>query len=599
MTGPESSIIFLEGGRLQAAPVLGKGSSNYRIALSAGRQRRLPIAKALAEVEAARSGQLLAAAEERLARLNVSELHRRCDGKRLSSEQLARLAFDDDAKPAALIALRAALVADPGFFVSQGDLHQPVPAAQAQAVVEGRRRRQQAAQRQQRFRAGLERGEIDEQIAARGACVHRKEARSGRRGVPGPAQVQLRRQDSDSKPGDALGPGCRRTRTAPAHGAWPASRLRIRRRRRKPGLQAELAGLPLLAEDAFSIDGAGTIEIDDAFSVRPGKDGLWQIGIHIAAPVLGLPPAAASQAEQRMTSVYLPDRKIMQFPEPIVRAYALLAGPERPALSLLQDFDPASGRAGEPQMLIGRVKVAANLSLESFLHWQPGDGGQFSRQLEILSRFSDALPAGRKPRALERAFIVRVDSDSAPKIMPREQLVRIDAVVAALMVHYNRVGTGLLCAAKAARLLRSSGRNLVRDKSEDRWQEYAWLSSPLRRYIDLLNQQQLAAVLAGRPPPHDAEFMRARSLEYDGRAAAARRAQQILERYWVFRWLQEHRSETFAAVVSGCRRSVNLVDFPVAVKIRSPEGMVASSKVRVRIEDIDLCELVAHGRLDG
>ncbi|MCY4324796.1 MAG: RNB domain-containing ribonuclease, partial [Betaproteobacteria bacterium] len=361
--------------------------------------------------------------------------------------------------------------------------------------------------------------------------------------------------------------------------------------------EVDASALPLLAKDAFSIDGAGTLEIDDAFSVTQGKAGTWQLGIHIAAPALGLPAAAQERAEQLMTSVYLPDRKIMQFPESVVHAYALRAGCECPAISLLQDFDPETGRIGPPQLQIGKVQVAANLSLDSFLDWQPGDPGEFSRQLAVLSMFCKQLPSGRNTRALERSFIVRSSSESGLRIIPRQRLAEIDAVVAALMVHYNQAGTERLRAAQAARLLRSAGRNLVRDRGDDRHQEYAWLSSPLRRYIDLLNQQQLIAVLDGRNLPHDADFMRKQALDYDEHAAAARRAQQILERYWAFHWLQPRIGEVFTGVIGKCRRSVHLDDLPVAVKLDKPAVLAEATPVKVRVESVDLGELVGRGKL--
>ena len=598
VTGRQRAIIFLEGGRLQEARVVGRGSSNYRIALADGQQRRLPIAKALAEVEAAACRKLLADAGERLAAVSVSELHRRCAGRSLSAERLARLVFDD-ADPASLIAIRAALVADPGFFVCQGELHQPVPAAQAAAVIEGRRRRELAAQRQRQFMERLERDEVDDQIAAAALAFIEK-----RHDPASDAFRVLRRHSCIVKePIHSL--AVRWGLVADEHELYlrmaladiPVSPPQPRQQDEDAAGLVDLDSLPLLADDAFSIDGAGTLEIDDAFSIRRSESGGWQVGIHIAAPALNLPPAAASQAAQRMTSVYLPDRKIMQFPEQVVRTYALTAGSERPAISLLQDFDPDSGRLGKPDMKIGRVRVAANLSLEDFIGWQPGDAGEFSEQLAAVSSFSATLPSGRNKRALERSFIVRVSDGSVPHILPRAQLGVIDAVVAALMVHYNQCGTDLLRAARAARLLRSSGRNLVRDGIEQRQQEYAWLSSPLRRYIDLLNQQQLVAALSGRPPPHDAAFMRRQSLEYDLRAAAARRAQQLLERYWTFRWLQQRVGQSFAGTVSGCRRSVNLDDLPVAVKIRPPAAADVRGRVRVKVREVDLLELVARGQL--
>ncbi len=47
--------------------------------------------------------------------------------------------------------------------------------------------------------------------------------------------------------------------------------------------------LPLGAKNAFSIDDASTTEIDDAFSVEKLENGNWRIGVHIAAPALGMP----------------------------------------------------------------------------------------------------------------------------------------------------------------------------------------------------------------------------------------------------------------------------------------------------------------------
>ena len=591
-SGPELSIIFLEGGRLQAAPMLGKGSSNYRIALPGGGVRRLPIGRALAEVQAAETETLLAAAGERLAQLDIVQLHQRCAGRKLAGRELAQIAFADE-HTAGQLAIKAALVAEPGLFICQGDVYQPVPEAQAQAVVAGRRRRAEAAARQQRFLDGLARGEVDERIAAAAIAFIEK-----RHDPADEAFRVLRRYGCDAKvPIQAL----------VVRWGLVADEHELHLRMALAGMpkvadgdvscEVDASALPLLAKDAFSIDGAGTLEIDDAFSVTQGKAGTWQLGIHIAAPALGLPAAAQERAEQLMTSVYLPDRKIMQFPESVVHAYALRAGCECPAISLLQDFDPETGRIGPPQLQIGKVQVAANLSLNSFLDWQPGDPGEFSRQLAVLSMFCKQLPSGRNTRALERSFIVRSSSESGLRIIPRQRLAEIDAVVAALMVHYNQAGTERLRAAQAARLLRSAGRNLVRDRGDDRHQEYAWLSSPLRRYIDLLNQQQLIAVLDGRNLPHDADFMRKQALDYDEHAAAARRAQQILERYWAFHWLQPRIGEVFTGLVGKCRRSVHLDDLPVAVKLDKPAVLAEATPVKVRVESVDLGELVGRGKL--
>ena len=64
--------------------------------------------------------------------------------------------------------------------------------------------------------------------------------------------------------------------------------------------------LPLAEDTAFSIDDATTTEIDDAFSVRELANGNWRIGVHIAAPSLGIVPGSTGDdiAMQRMSTVY-------------------------------------------------------------------------------------------------------------------------------------------------------------------------------------------------------------------------------------------------------------------------------------------------------
>ena len=71
------------------------------------------------------------------------------------------------------------------------------------------------------------------------------------------------------------------------------------------------AGLPIADVEAFSIDDASTTEIDDAFSVTPLSLGGFRIGIHIAAPALGIIPGSSLDklAAQRLSTVYIPGKK--------------------------------------------------------------------------------------------------------------------------------------------------------------------------------------------------------------------------------------------------------------------------------------------------
>src|SRR4029077_4055861 len=84
-----------------------------------------------------------------------------------------------------------------------------------------------------------------------------------------------------------------------------------------------LPDLPLAPVRAFSIDDASTTEIDDAFSVRVLDGGSTEIGVHIACPVLAIPRGTPLDAiaRQRLSTVYMPGRKITMLPDDVIDAF--------------------------------------------------------------------------------------------------------------------------------------------------------------------------------------------------------------------------------------------------------------------------------------
>ena len=94
--------------------------------------------------------------------------------------------------------------------------------------------------------------------------------------------------------------------------------------------------------EAFSIDDVTTTEIDDAFSVEHLADGRVRVGIHIAAPALGIArgDAVDAIARARLSTVYMPGDKITMLPDSVVEAFTLAEGGLRPALSLYVIVEP-------------------------------------------------------------------------------------------------------------------------------------------------------------------------------------------------------------------------------------------------------------------
>ena len=94
--------------------------------------------------------------------------------------------------------------------------------------------------------------------------------------------------------------------------------------------------LPLAEVRAFSLDEVGTTEIDDAFSVVRLASGNVRVGIHIAAPALGIAPGSAldAVARERLSTAYMPGRKYTMLPDDVVATFSLDHGSAQPAVSL-------------------------------------------------------------------------------------------------------------------------------------------------------------------------------------------------------------------------------------------------------------------------
>jgi exoribonuclease-2 len=133
--------------------------------------------------------------------------------------------------------------------------------------------------------------------------------------------------------------------------------------------------------------------------------------------------------------------------------------------------------------------------------------------------------------------------------------------------------------------------------------QYTWASSPLRRYVDLVNQWQIiacarhgrTAALAAPFKPKDAALFSIISA-FDAAYASYNDFQNAIERFWTLRWLQQNEvSELDAAVMKdGLARADTL---PLVFRAPGTESLPRGAQVRVRIAGIDLLTLELHAVL--
>lgn len=597
-------LLYEEDGELKVGAVLSQAPASFQVESPHGRRSKVKAAAVLLSFERPSGAQVLSEAEAFAQGLDAQFLWECSGAREFDFQELAREYVGREPTPAEAAGVLMKLHSAPIYFYRRGrGRFQAAPEQTlklALAGIEKRKRLQEAiaawAQRLARFDCP------DEVKALRDELLYAPD-----------------RNKPETK---ALEQACRETGLSPARlfercGLLPDTHeYHLRRFLHEffPGGTAfpphpvpeAPGGLPLAEASAFSLDDTGTEEIDDAFSVRKlGADAL-RIGIHIAAPAAGFAPGSALDAiaRERLSTAYMPGRKFTMLPEDVIERFSLDHGGERVAVSLYFD----AGADGVPRGLhsrLERVRIAANLRHAQYdvLNEAFEAGGEaglpFEEELRALWRVATALEARRgRPSAgqapLDYSFYVE---EGRVRIVPRRRGVPLDKLVSELMIFANSSWGELLAEHGAAGIYRVQSVGKVRLSVHPEPHEnlgvssYAWMSSPLRRYVDLVNQWQLLAVLAGRKPAFartsDALLSALQAFEltytrYDEH-------QRAMEDYWSLRWLVQEEVRTVEAVVLR-ENLVRLEGLPLAVRVPSAPALEPGARVRLAIESIDLLE---------
>jgi len=366
--------------------------------------------------------------------------------------------------------------------------------------------------------------------------------------------------------------------------------------------------LPSAGVSAFSIDDSTTTEIDDAFSVTAVPGG-WSIGIHIAAPALGIEPGSAldQEAAARLSTVYTPGDKITMLPDAVVAAYSLVEGRVCPALSLYLEVGSDLAVHGMHTAL-EQVRIAANLrhaaleaqfneeSLTAVLPEFP-----FADELKLLWELATVLEAGRgrpeQVKTIQMDYNFYIENERV-RIVERRRGSPVDKLVSELMILVNSEWGRALSEAGIAGIYRVQSDGKVRMSTVPSGHQglgvaqYIWASSPLRRYVDLVNQRQLIAWQRGETAPYGASSEQLLAVVRDFELAADTYAefQRTMERYWCLRWLIQEGVGTISAEV--VRDNLVKIDrIPLIVRVSSLPILAPGAKVELKISDIDLLEL--------
>jgi exoribonuclease II len=399
--------------------------------------------------------------------------------------------------------------------------------------------------------------------------------------------------------------------------------------------------LPLAEVRAFSIDDSSTTEIDDALSVQGLGTGIVTVGIHIAAPGLALHPSSPIDtiARQRLSTVYMPGHKITMLPDDVVQAYTLQDGRDCPAVSLYVSFDEATLVQKDSQTKLERVPIVANLRhdqldahvTEGWLRGLASDPEvpepvrALREPLSFLFRVANQLKGLRelvrgKPETFNRPdynFRLVGNDGAEPKgdeqvqITVRRRGAPLDLIVAEAMILANSTWGTWLGELGVPAIYRSQASLAPGVKVRMGTKplphagigvkSYAWSTSPLRRYTDLVNQWQIiaaarhgrTAALAAPFKPKDAELFSIIS-GFDAAYAAYNGHQAGMERFWTLKYIQQ-QGLTELVGTAFKEGLIRADDLPLVLPVLGAGDLPRGAKVRVKLGEIDLITLDVAG----
>ena len=604
------NVFYEEEGDFKVGAVLADNDASLQVEAPHGKRSKVKAANVLIRFDASGLAAFLPEAGRLADGMDVDFLWECCGQDEFSFESLAREYFGRVPEPAEAAALLIKLHGAPMYFYKKGKgRYKAAPEQALKSALASVERKRQQAQQKAAYVTQLKESKLPEEFR--------------------PILDQLLyRPDKASPEWKALDEACGDLKLTPPHllercGALASTRdyhlnrflfEHFPRGAAFPAIDSPqiVEELPLAEVAAFSIDDVTTTEIDDAFSVTRLMNGNLNVGIHIAAPALGIAPGSVIDelARARLSTVYFPGGKITMLPEPAIASFTLDEGHSPPALSLYLEIAPDFSIVSSTTR-VERVPVTANLrhaALEQVVAEESLAMGtvdhRFGAELTALWQVATRLGAARRKEESEveprPEYNFYVENDRV-RIVSRRRGAPVDRIVSELMIHVNASWGRELARNDAAAIYRVQAGGKVRMSTVPAEHQglgvegYAWTSSPLRRYVDLVNQRQLVALARGTAPPYGPgdEALLAAMRDFEAAHEAYGDFQRNMERYWCLRWLIQEQVSSVAATVL----RENLVRFdhlPLVARVPSLPALEPGSRIELALSRIDLLDLHLH-----
>ncbi len=331
---------------------------------------------------------------------------------------------------------------------------------------------------------------------------------------------------------------------------------------------------------AFTVDSVFTRDYDDALSIRELDEGVFEVGVHIAdaAEFIARRDILDIEAGQRASSIYLPDDRISMLPPSLSEGIlSLKAGEDRLAISFLMKLD-REGSILDTRIVPSVVHIRDQLTYQDVDELVGRDAGMrmlhelaLKRRKGRVERGAIILPLPEMHVYVNSAGMIQIaryDKETPSQLLVSEWMIEANAAaadyfaergIAAIFRAQAECRPETECVQSEHELFRIYRQRRLFSRAELTSSpkphcslaiaRYTTVTSPIRRYSDLVVQRQLKQALAGASGLYTGEELDQLVTGLSAAQARVFTIQRKWTRYWLLKYIEQEDLETLNALI--------------------------------------------------
>ena len=366
----------------------------------------------------------------------------------------------------------------------------------------------------------------------------------------------------------------------------------------------------------LTIDGPLTRDFDDAISLEIEGD-TYHLGVHIADVAAVIPQKSVIDkcSAERASSIYMPRSQIPMIPPNLSEdTLSLKEGCDRKAISLLAQFTK-TGKLMGYRFVPSVIRVHQNLTYD-MVNENLGSESVLKEmyQMSHLMRETRNKQGALGLSLPELQVRSNADSSLILELVPQDTPSRL--IVAEFMILYNWLTARFCRDNQIPILFRTQAEPSERLSIDDNGyfyyvfkqrrklnplvidifpkphsglglDVYTHATSPIRRYLDIVMQRQIGNALEKKVPFYDEKSLDEIRISVGPVIREAERIKRNRIRYWILKFLRQHRGETYAALVLDELKNkyrILLTDFLLVAEIKREPHVSLNPADQIMVE---------------